>query len=361
MIAGVGLSAWASDPCAVCGKEIEDTVTTWEDKVAGVRKRLCVKCTELPNACFLCSLPVLRNYLTLPDGRTFCERDARTVVLADSEAAEICEKVKADLDRQFSRFITFPSTNVTVELMDRVKIQELYKVVGNDYSCPNMQGCTETKTNGHQLSFRISLLSGVPRELLNATCVHEHAHTWLKENLPGSRAQQIGPDAIEGFCELVSYLFVDAQNLESARASILGNFYTRGQIHLFREAERRFGFNEIVDWMRSGEDELLRTNELDRVRLLVAAPPVKPPARVVLAPVTAPLPALDKLVLQGITWSRTRPIAMINGRNFERNEEGKVRLSSGEVTIRCLAIREDEVDAVLIGSNERQTLRLRKQ
>jgi hypothetical protein len=353
------MSAWAADPCAVCGKEIEEIVTTWEDKVAGVKKRLCVKCTELPNACYLCSLPVLRNYLTLPDGRTLCERDARTVVLADSEAAEICEKVKADLDRQFLRFITFPGTNVTVELMDRVKIQELFKIVGNDYACPNMQGCTETKTNSHQLSFRINLLSGVPRDLLKVTCVHEYTHTWLMENLSSPRVKQIGPDATEGFCELVSYLFADAQNLESARASILGNFYTRGQIHLFREAERRYGFNEIVEWMKSGEDELLRTNELDRVRLLVTPPPAKPPARSVFAAPAAP-PAPDKLVLQGVTWSRTRPMAMINGRNFERNEEGKVRLSSGEVVIRCLAIREDEVDAEVIGSNERQTLSLRK-
>ena len=245
--------------------------------------------------------------------------------------------------------------------MDRVNIQELYKIVGNDYACPKMQGCIETKTNGPQLGFRISLLSGLPRDLLKVTCVHEYRHTWLTENLPARRARQIGPDAVEGLCELVSYLFADAQNLQSARVSILGNFYTRGQIHLFREAERRFGFNEIVEWMKSGENELLRTSELDRVRLLLPAPAVKPSARVVFAAAAAPPPAPDKLVLQGITWSRTRPIAMINGRNFERNEEGKVRLNSGEVTIRCLAIREDEVDAILIGTNERQTWSLRKQ
>ena len=107
MFAGVGWSAWAADPCAVCGKEIEAIVTTWEDKVAGVKQRLCGRCTELPDACYLCSLPLLRNYQTLPDGRTLCERDLRTVVLDDGEAAEIREKVKADLDRQFLRFILF--------------------------------------------------------------------------------------------------------------------------------------------------------------------------------------------------------------------------------------------------------------
>ena len=111
VFAGIGWSAWAADPCAVCGKEIEDAVSTWEDKVTGVKRRLCVECTELPNACYLCSLPVLRNYLTLPDGRTLCERDARTVVLDDDEASGICERVKADLDRRsFCVSALFPAS-----------------------------------------------------------------------------------------------------------------------------------------------------------------------------------------------------------------------------------------------------------
>ena len=36
---------------------------------------------------------------------------------------------KKNLDRQFIRFITIPENNVTVQLMDRVRLQELYKVV----------------------------------------------------------------------------------------------------------------------------------------------------------------------------------------------------------------------------------------
>lgn len=353
-LANVGVAA--PDPCGICGKEIRDFYNVWEDKVAHVQKRLCKQCTQLPDRCYLCSLPLLKNYRTLLDGRTICERDARTVVLDDGEAARLCEKVKADLDRQFARFITFPDTNVTLELMDRVNLQEIYQVIGNDYTCPNTLGCTWPETNAHGFKFRISLLSGLPRQELQTTCVHEHAHTWLIENLSPARVRYIGKDAIEGFCELVSYLFAEAQNLGAARTNILMNHYTRGQIYLFIEAERRFGFNEIVEWMKYGEDQLLLTNELGRVRLLATPVVTNAPAKPVYF---APARAFDELTLQGITWSRTRPTAMINGRTFEPSEEAKVRLGDTNITIRCVSISEDSVVVQAVGTNESQTLKLR--
>lgn len=353
-LANVGVAA--PDPCGICGNEIREFYNIWEDKVAHVQKRLCRQCTQLPSQCFLCSLPLLKNYRALPDGRAICERDARTVVLDDSEAAALCEKVKADLDRQFARFITFPDTNVTLELMDRVNLQEIYQVIGNDYTCPNTLGCTWPETNAHGFSFRISLLSGLPRQDLQTTCVHEYTHTWLIENLSSARTKHIGRDAIEGFCELVSYLFADAQNLGAARTNILKNHYTRGQIHLFIEAERRFGFNEIVEWMKYGEDQLLLTNDLGRVRLLATPVVTNAPAQPVYF---APAKVFDQLTLQGITWSQTRPTATINGRTFAAREEARVRLGNTNVTIRCVSISEDCVVIQAAGSNEAQTLKLK--
>ena len=349
--------SFALETCDVCAERFSGTVFSREDEVAGVVKHFCRRCSELSTVCYLCGIPVLREVQTLADGRTFCARDGRTVVLDDGEAARICEQVKADLERQFLRFITFPETNVTVELMDRVKIQEIYKFAGNDYTCPNMWGCTETRTNENRLSFRISLLSGLPRQVLQTTCVHEHTHAWIRENLSPGRLKRIGPDAIEGFCELVAYLFSDAQGLEAARTNILGNHYTRGQIQLFIEAERQFGFNEVVDWMRFGVDPVLLTNELARVREVQSTRP-RNNAKTAFVPMVGAAMTFDQLVLQGITWSKTRPMAMINGRNFEPNDTAKVRVAGTNVEIRCVEIRKDTVVIQPVGTDVRHTLAL---
>jgi hypothetical protein len=342
----------SADLCAVCGKEIIDKYYTWEDKVMHVKQKLCSKCEELPNNCYLCSMPVLRNFKSLPDGRVFCSRDVRFAVLEDSEAVRICEQVKEALDRQFIRFTTFPVTNVTVELMDRVAIQEIYKFAGHDYTCPNMWGCTRSKTNHQQVSFQISLLSGLPRDLLVSTYVHESAHTWHLQNLSPEREKTIGEDAIEGFCELVAFLYAAAQGNESAKATILANHYTRGQIQLFIEAERRYGFNDIVDWMKSGSDSLLMESDLSRVRLL--EPPPKPPqapkteTAVTLttnvAPATnVPVAFPETLVLKSIGGTTNRRLAIINHRTLAVGESARFQLAKTNWLVRCLEIRTNSV------------------
>ena len=337
----------------MCGKEIETTVTLWEDKVAHVKKRLCNKCTELTENCFLCSLPLLKDYKTLPDGRTICERAVRSVVLDDQEAASICEQVKAQLERQFIRFTTFPDTNVTIELMDRVTLQELFKVIGTDYTCPNAIGCTEPKTNGSSQTFKISLLSGLPREQLITTSVHELGHAWIFENVGPARRKTMGKDAVEGFCELLAYLFAKEQGYSSGTAEILINNYTRGQIHLFIDAEQQFGFVEMIDWMKFGEDAVLKTNDLARVRRLDLPPTTNKP--VTLSPVyyaSAPPVALATLKLNGITWTKTRPMASINHRNFAINDEASVSYGETNVMLRCLVIRENSVKVRNLGTGE---------
>ncbi len=361
------LSEAAGDRCAVCQKEIRFTIYTWTDKVTRMKLLLCGACVELPDNCYLCSVPLLKNFTTLPDGRMICRRDVGSVVLDDQEAAVICEKVKEDLDRQFIRFITIPATNVTLQLMDRVKLQELFKIIGNDFTCPNTLGCTETLTNGGQRSFAISILSGQPREDVMTTCVHEYAHTWILENVPPARLKKIGKDAVEGFCELLSYLFAEQQGLAAGKSNILANYYTRGQIHLFIEANQRYGFADIVDWMRSGADPLLRSDDLRRVRQLedVSLPTItntttnhsKPARPLALEAPIAPRP--PHLILQGIIWSKTQPMATISGRNFDLNQEATVLLRDGPVTVRCLEIHPASVVLQTNHAPERLELKLK--
>ena len=359
------IAAWAVDNCTVCGGRIERVVYFFKDKVTGDKKEICEKCAKLPAQCYLCGLPAKDNFTELPDGRVLCARDVKNVVLDEDEAQKIWHDVREAVERQLSRFVTF-TEQITVHPLDRVDLQAMFKFAGNDFVCPNVWGCTQRQTNDHRVSFKISLLRGLPPPVLKATCAHELAHTWVSENISPARKETLNPDAVEGFCELVACLLMEAQHEEKQTEVIRNNAYTRGQFALFREAEKRFGFNEIVEWMKFGVDPQLSGAALDRVR------EVKIPAEEKAAPVataastsairnpTPKPPAPDKLTLNGITWSKTRPMALINGRTFEVQEEARVQLGQSNVAVRCLTITADSVVIQVAGEEKPQTLRLKE-
>jgi hypothetical protein len=349
----------AVDLCAVCGREVEGTAYLWNDKITGGKKLLCDKCTHLPKNCYRCGLPVLKEYTELPDGRVLCARDARTVVRAEDEAFQICREVKDALDRLFSRFLTIPDTNVTLALADRVNLMQLFATPGNDYTCPNVLGYLRDRTNSGHVTHEISLLSGLPRTTLKAVCAHEYTHAWLSEQISHERRQTLSRDAEEGLCELVSYRLMEAQGEEEEKRLIKTNAYTRGQIHLFVEAERRFGFNEVIEWMKYGEDGRLMADDLTRVRRVTLPAATNRGAPSWLAAPAGPPPAPETLILNGILWSKTRPVALINGQVFEAQTQARVRLGKTNVTVRCLAIREDSVVIQCAESGQAQTLRLK--
>ena len=180
-------------------------------------------------------------------------------------------------------------------------------------------------------------------------CVHEYAHTWIIENVPPNRTKTIGTDAVEGFCELLSYLYAEQQGLTVGKSNILANYYARGQIHLFIAALHQYGFEDIVDWMKAGDDPLLLRDDLSRLRRLEARPKTiiaatnPPPASVVTATTNPPPKLPEKLALQGITWSKTQPMAIINDQSFATMDQAGVRLAGTNLVIRCLEIRTNSV------------------
>jgi hypothetical protein len=365
----IGPFAWSlqsfADTCFICKKEIRFTIYYQTDEVAREKVFLCGDCTELPRDCYLCSLPVLRDFTELSDGRVLCRRDAKSAILDEATAVKICDQVKHDLDRQFIRFLTFPETNITLQLMDRIKLQELFKVIGKDFTCPNALGCTETKTNAGHVVYAISILSGLPQEDVMTTCVHEYTHAWIFENVPAARKKTLGTDAVEGFCELLAYLFAEQRGLSRGQSNILANHYTRGQIHLFIAAHQQYGLQDIVDWMIAGDDPEMLRSDLGRVRRLAE------PAATNLVSKTGfqtrfnvmtnavPLKFPSRLLLQGITWSQTRPMATINGRNFGVNEELKLLLETGPLTVRCLEIQPNAVVLQTNGDAARLVLEMK--
>jgi len=359
----VAVAVWAhAEPiyCAVCGQPIGDTVIFIADKVAGgPKKTVCLECSRLPRECYLCGMPVKKDFKELGDQRVLCARDAKAVVLDETEAVQIAQRVKDSMDRFFSRFTTF-TDRVKLRLADRVDIMNLYHVPGNDFDCPNVLGYTDRKTNATTVTYTVSLLSGLPAWELKAITVHEWAHTWIFENVSAVRQKQLDNDAKEGFCELLSYLLMESQGEKAALSMIRSSAYTRGQIRLFIDAESRFGFNDVMDWMKYGVDAKLRADALERLRKVEMPPATNAPTSVRAMPATDPgsVVPLAEVTLQGISWSATRPMALINGQTFLVNETRRVKVGSTNVSVRCVTINKDSVLVRVGEAGELQTLKL---
>jgi hypothetical protein len=354
---GPSLSA-RGDLCAICGKPIPGMIYLITDKVTGEQKEVCSDCIKLPR-CSICGLPV-KDGVQLPDGRSLCARDAKTVVLNADDARQICGQVKDDLDRLFSRFTSFP-TNVDVSAIDRVDVDSMFITEGHNFESPDLLGCIHPETVNDETRYKMSLLTGLPLAQLKETCAHEYSHAWVGENVPKERRARLGRDAEEGFCELVGYLLMDSQNEEVEKKRVLQNHYTRGQIDLFVEAEKRYGFDQVLDWMKYGEAAQLEAGHVDELRD-VKMPSAKSVANNPAIPINnnntnlpGPVPATIKL--QGVLWGN-QPVAIINGRSFLANELNQVKIGGTNVTLRCLEIRKKSVRIKNIDSGTEQELPL---
>jgi hypothetical protein len=355
---GTPRTARAEDVCAICGKEIQGPIYLMTDKVTGEKVMVCSHCIKLP-LCSICGLPVNASGVALPDGRYLCARDAKTVVLKADDVEHICGQVKDDLDRLFSRFTSFP-TNVDVTVIDRIDVDSMFYTEGNGSESPDLLGCIRPETANNQTRYKMSLLIGMPLAQLKETCAHEYSHAWVGENVPKERRARLGRDAEEGFCELVGYLLMVSQNEEVEKKRVLHNHYTRGQIDLFIEAEKRYGFDQVLDWMKYGVAPQLEAGHVDALR------DVKLPAAKTVAgrPVSyrstsppVPIPAPTVIKLNGILWG-SRPVAIINGCSFLANDRNAVKVGGTNVNIRCLGIQKTSVRIQNVDSGKEQELTL---
>jgi DNA-directed RNA polymerase subunit N (RpoN/RPB10) len=346
--------------CDVCDQVLKTNFYKYEDRSEGGEKKVCPACEKLETRCFLCGMPVQKDYATLKDGRLLCKRDDKEAIHSENEEKSICDDVQYELDRRFSRFMTFPNQNVVLSFVDRFHLDSLFKTSGYEH-CVSIFGATQSHELGRGTNYAhsISVLSDLKKPRLMAVYAHECTHTWLVENLSKQRAGVIDPSAIEGFCELVAYKMMEDHQAVFEMKVIKSSDYTKGQIALLLEAERIYGFNSIVDWMRGGEDSKLESGRLDRVRVmqpgLDTPPPVTIPALAIL-PAIAPTPVPERLVLKGISGTSQHRFALINDRTFETMEKGRVRLGHTNVTIRCLEIRNNSVVIQTSGSQEKQEL-----
>ena len=349
-----------ADRCAICDKLLVKTIYTVHDKVTHSKLFICYDCAICSDECYICGLPVRANPTRLADGRILCARDAKTAVLDESKAKEICETIKDTLDRKFSRFMALPSTNVTVALVDRVDLFDEYAVVGSDFECPDILGYIHSRTNRHGLDHSISLMSALPLAEFEATCAHEYAHAWVFENVPLERRKRLSRDAHEGFCELIAYSLMDSLHEEEQMKRMLQNTYTRGQIDLFLAADNGFGFNDVLDWMRWGVSSRLNAAALGDIRDVQMPRPTSNSATnnftLAQSYVQARAPAPANLVLKGISLSGNQPFALINDQTFAAGETAKVRVGTTNILVRCLSIGPRSVRIRLLGSGKETDL-----
>jgi len=337
-----------STHCDGCGQGFGDRLFTVTDRVDQSKKWLCESCAELTTTCYVCGVPVRQDYVILSDGRLVCPRDRVGLVVDTEEALRVCADVDQTLVALLGRFTEFPSTNVHVRLADRVDVRTLVGVAGHDVTCPNLMGYTVSLQKPGYLFHDIRLLTGMQKGIVQSTYAHELAHAWMNENLPQARSLSIHPDAVEGFCELIGFLVAQAYGDQDAKNHVLNNEYTRGQIHVFIEAERQYGFLDLLDWVRFGNTSYLDADRLQEVRdvTMPSGRSPTPIAEVLFIP-----PAVEQgsevtsLELTSITLGPKVSIATINGKTFEVNEERKVRWGSSNLVLRCLAI---EADAVVV-------------
>jgi len=329
-----------ADPnhCYVCGKLLGPAVYTVTDKMTHEKVFVCYECATCPDECYICGLPVRANVTRLPDGRCLCARDARTAVLDETKAKETCEATRDTLDRMFSRFLTLPSTNVAVALVDRVALYDQFSVMGNDFECPDILGYIQSRTNQNCLSHSISLMSALPQAEFQATCAHEYAHAWVFENVPPERRKSLSRDAHEGFCELLAYLLMDSLHEEEQMKRMLRNSYTRGQVNLFIAAEKKYGLNDVLDWMRWGASSRLKAADPEDIRNVEMPRPKSSSAANGLVYARTQSPAPPVLLLKGISSATNQVLALINDQTFAVGECAKVRVGTTNVLVRCLAI-----------------------
>jgi hypothetical protein len=353
--------AFAADPdhCSVCGKGLGPTIYTAIDHVTHEKVFLCYACATYPDECYICGLPAVVNPVTLPDGRFLCVRDAKVAVLDESKAKAICEEVRDKIDRLFSRFLTLPSTNTTVALVDRVDLYEEFAVTGNNFECPDVLGYIRSQTNQTSMTHSISIMSALPEPEFRATCAHEYGHAWVFEHVSSARRKALNRDAQEGFCELIAWLLMDSLHEREQKAKMLRNTYTRGQIDLFIAAERTYGLNDILDWMRWGVNGRLKAADLGDVRNVEMPRAAKQPTVAnTLAYVATQERAPDKLILKGISSARGRPLALINNQSIAPGESARVRVGTTNVLVLCLAIGKESVRLRLVGSGKEVELSL---
>jgi hypothetical protein len=327
------LPGWAdSTPnCEVCAQPTKGKY--WHYKSPARTNVVCDVCHQLPNKCSVCGLPAPEGHIKMGDGRVICKKDSPRVVVLEEEAVRLFWEARREAERIGEGHLALRSPHLKIRLFDSPFWAS--KKVNPDADVSHLLGIAASPVSAGEHFHNVNLLGGVLRESLGTTSAHEYMHLWINENRPESH--KIDGDTVEAICELLAYKVAvfrqDKEQLEKSKS----NTYTKGKILELMSYEQEFGFQAVLQWVKTGTEPTLAGRE-------IAKPP--PVAEIpFFVPAAAVRPAATNLVLKGVMGSEKRRLALINDRTFEKAEEGKVRVGDKTVVVKCVDIL---VDAVVV-------------
>lgn len=344
--------AWVDAPqrCAVCQSLLTGQFYWWEGPTFAGKQPICEPCSKIDVLCTVCKFPIRHPSHKLNDGRWLCDKDFASAIFSQAEALRIYEAAWRDVQGILSGVL--PRANITVTLVDGVQLKKLNQTMPSEHDDLTMVGLTRTRvSSARQFQHQIYLIDGLIPARLAAVCAHEYTHTWLHENVPTTRG--LDHNTVEGFCELVAYKLMTQRKEEIEKKIILANAYTRGQVNAFVQAEAEHQFHRVLNWVKTGVDEVLpRTNSTRALARQRQEPVVLP------WPPPPPTPTIvpDTLVLKGISGTRYRRWILVNDCTLTKNEEGRVRVGTTNLLIRCVDIRERSAIIRVQGRRETQEL-----
>lgn len=328
--------------------------------VTGSARPLCRDCLQIDKKCFICRAPVKVGGLTSPDGRLFCEEDAKGAIFDASDGRKVFDEAAQKLQRLLSQFLTLPG-NIEVEFINTEQPpvrslrpdEVLDKVIKSDFSAAAI------RRQGTNRFTVISIMTGIKQSWVRRMSAQHLMFAWMAANISPNRA--LDPNVETAFANLIACKLLDEWNETEEKSRLLERIArkeTIPQLNLMRSVESTYGLGTLLEWLRFGVDAQLTSQDLDRVRVL------KPRhAEINLVPAGAsegmrPVLVPDRLILKGILGTPARPLALINNTTFERNERARVNIGTSNVFLRCLEIRKQSVLIQLEGGSEKQELRL---
>lgn len=345
----------------LCAQEAPATiqcVSCWEmcSEAMGVQspsflkpQAVCEKCVNLKTRCFECGLPIKNRGKQLGDGRQICAQHSPQAVENLQSALTLLKETQRDLMHMLSGFGSLPEANVKLELVDVKEMGQLLQRGQLLHPANATVGLSQTTVQPDgRLTHRIWILSGFSPNRFSAIAAHEYTHCWVSENVQ----RTIEAATVEGFCELIALKMCEKRGDRAEQQVILANNYTQGRIQALQRAAQSYQVPQIVEWIKRGEDRTVTVDKPERV--LAMNQPAQPALYQLGQAVKTPVP--ETLTLKGISGPPGRRLALVNDRTLELNEQGRVRVGTTNLTVRCLKISERSVVVQLLATGERREL-----
>jgi hypothetical protein len=348
----------AGEICEICKLRREFGFLIMKSKYYKRDILICKPCHDLDERCDVCALPVLpKTGLRLPDKRAFCPDHSKTIVMDEVRASSIFDNARDEAMDILRQYPPLPRLNIKFHLVTREDFVREYRRRPGIEDPYTLLGLTHTRQDENgKLAFDIYVVHGLQEDTFLATCVHEYTHAWMNERAEPSRL--FHKDTPEGFCEFLAYKVISKFRKERELTRILESTYSVGQINAFVAAEKEYGFYRIVQWIDKGVDSWVDIEKLPRL-LALRDGTVADDAPVALnwAPVQV-TKAPQKLILKGLSGTGTRRFALINDATLSANEEGKVRVGTSNLVVRCLVINSNSVTVQVRGETTPRKLLL---